>query len=127
MRVVDFMSRRVHTLSPSQSLLEAAQLLSKQDISGAPVIGADGRTLGYLSRTDLVDALAKHGDIAAMRVEEAMSHEIISIPPEATVEEALKTMVYEGVHRVVVRVGEGEPLGILSGLDAFRALTQPRS
>jgi hypothetical protein len=36
-------------------------------------------------------------------------------------------MVYEGVHRVVVRVGEGEPLGILSGLDAFRALTQPRS
>ena len=121
------MSRRVHTLSPSQSLLEAAQLLSKQDISGAPVIGTDGRTLGYLSRTDLVDALAEHGDISALRVEEAMSHEIISIPPEATVEEALKTMVYEGVHRVVVRVGEGEPLGILSGLDAFRALTQPRS
>jgi CBS domain-containing protein len=126
MRVADVMSRRVHTLSPSQSLREAAQLLSKQDISGAPVIDDEGRILGYLSRTDLVDALAEHGDVASLRVEAAMSHEIISVPPGASVEEAAQTMIYEGVHRLVIRAEQGEPLGILSGLDALRALLPPR-
>ncbi|MCS6902094.1 MAG: CBS domain-containing protein [Myxococcales bacterium] len=121
MRVADVMSRRVHTFSPSQSLREAAQLLSKHDISGAPVLDEEGRTLGYLSRTDLIDAMAKHGEIALLRVEDAMSREIVSVEPDATVEEAARTMVYEGVHRVVVRVGQGEPLGILSSLDALRA------
>lgn len=126
MRVAEIMSRRVHTLSQSQSLREAAQLLSKHDISGAPVIDEGGALIGYLSRTDIVDALAEHGEIAAMRVEEAMSREIVSIAPDASLDDALKTMVYEGVHRLVVRVGKGEPQGILSGLDAFRALTQQR-
>jgi CBS domain-containing protein len=126
MRVVDVMSRRIHTLSPSQSLREAAQLLSKHDISGAPVLDEEGRTRGYLSRTDLVDALAEHGEIASLRVEDAMSREIVSVAPDATVEEAAGTMVYEGVHRVVIRAEQGEPLGILSGLDALRVLLPPR-
>jgi branched-chain amino acid transport system permease protein len=124
MRVDAIMSRRVHTLTPSQTLREAAQMLTKHDVSGAPVLDEDSKVLGFLTRTDLVEALARHGEVSSLRVEDAMCNEVVSVTPEASLEEALKTMVYEGVHRLVVLSREGEMVGILSGLDAFRALTQ---
>lgn len=124
MRVAEIMSRRVRTLLQSQSLREAAQFLSRYDISGAPVLDENGIIVGYLSRTDIIEALAHHSEITGLRVESVMSHEIVSIAPDASIDEALNVMVYEGVHRLVVRIGEGEPQGIISSLDALRALTK---
>jgi len=124
MRVVEIMSRRVHTLSPQQTLREVARLISKHDISGGPVVDEAGIVIGYLTRTDIVDALAEHEDAAARLVVDTMSHEVHSISPDADLQDALKIMVFEGVHHLLVREGKGEPQGILSGLDVFSALVK---
>jgi len=38
----DIMTRKVHTTSPEASVQELAQLLSRYDISGVPVVNKDG-------------------------------------------------------------------------------------
>jgi CBS domain-containing protein len=50
----DLMSRDVVTIPQEMSLREAAHLLSRNQISGAPVVDADGRCLGVLCATDFV-------------------------------------------------------------------------
>jgi CBS domain-containing protein len=50
----DLMSRDVITIPHEMSLRAAAHLLFQNQISGAPVVDADGRCIGVLSATDLV-------------------------------------------------------------------------
>ena len=42
------------TLKPAMALTEAARVLVTNDITGAPVLDADGAVVGVLSRTDLL-------------------------------------------------------------------------
>lgn len=50
----DVMSREVITIPQELSLRAAARLLFQNQISGAPVVDADGRCVGVLSATDFV-------------------------------------------------------------------------
>lgn len=50
----DIMSVDVRTISPEATLREAAELLADEHISGVPVV-ANGRVLGVVSATDLLD------------------------------------------------------------------------
>jgi CBS-domain-containing membrane protein len=50
----DLMSRDVITVPQEMSLREAAHLLSRNQVSGAPVVDADGHCIGVLSGTDFV-------------------------------------------------------------------------
>lgn len=118
------MARRVYTLTPGQTLREVAQLLSRHDISGGPVVDDSGTVVGYLTRTDIIDAIARDEDALALRTEDVMSREIHSISPDASLDDALKVMVFEGVHHLLVREGQGEPQGLLSSLDIFQALVK---
>src|SRR5262245_58405041 len=50
----DLMTRDVLTLSQEMSLRDAARLLVRHQIGGAPVVDAQGRCVGVLSATDFV-------------------------------------------------------------------------
>jgi CBS domain-containing protein len=50
----DLMSTHVMTIPHQMSLRDAARLLSRSNISGAPVVDAEGRCLGVLSSSDFV-------------------------------------------------------------------------
>jgi len=50
----DLMKRDVVTISAEMSLQTAAHLFSQEQISGAPVVDAQGRCIGVLSATDFV-------------------------------------------------------------------------
>ena len=53
----DVMVTKVVTLRPEMNLREAAVLLLKKKISGAPVVDSDGNLVGVLSEKDLMTAL----------------------------------------------------------------------
>jgi CBS domain-containing protein len=61
----DLMTRDVVTIPEEMSLPAAARLLSQNQISGAPVVDADGRCIGVLSATDFIHR-AKEGDRGAV-------------------------------------------------------------
>lgn len=57
------------------------------------------------------------------RVEDWMSHGVITVTPDATLREVCSTMTRESVHRVLVRDGEGVQ-GILSAMDVVRKVAE---
>ena len=52
------MTRRVITLRPEMRLVEAAGILLKHSISGAPVVDEDGSLVGLLSEYDCLQSVA---------------------------------------------------------------------
>ena len=52
-KVRDFMNKKVITISPDDTIFEAARKLCKYKISGAPVI-KDGKLVGVISVSDIV-------------------------------------------------------------------------
>ena len=56
--VGEVMSRDPVTISPDKSLKEAAQLMHDRSVHRLPVIDADGRVIGILTRGDVVRAMA---------------------------------------------------------------------
>src|SRR6516162_9012276 len=58
----DLMTSKVRTIAADLPLQEAAQLLSRDQISGAPVVDADGRCIGVLSATDFLHWAERKGD-----------------------------------------------------------------
>lgn len=59
-KVRDVMEKDVVTVPPDMPVRDLVQILAKQRISGAPVIGAEGEILGVVSATDVM-ALAAYG------------------------------------------------------------------
>jgi CBS domain-containing protein len=53
------MTRNVHTIHPDASAQEAASLLSQEHMSGAPVVDANSKVIGIVSRADIVHAVAQ--------------------------------------------------------------------
>jgi predicted transcriptional regulator len=66
----DLMTAPVMTIPHDMSLRQAAGLLSRSSISGAPVVDADGCCLGVLSSSDFVTWAVKAEDGGQKRDDE---------------------------------------------------------
>jgi CBS domain-containing protein len=62
-QVRDVMTRNVIAVAPDQSVLEAAQIMLQNRISGLPVIGADGGLVGIVTEGDFL----RRGEIGTQR------------------------------------------------------------
>jgi CBS domain-containing protein len=72
MEAKDIMTREVVTVSPSLPVKMLANLLIKNQISGAPVADKKGKIVGVVSETDLI---AKKGK----QVKTIMSNKVVQI------------------------------------------------
>ncbi|MDA1017964.1 MAG: CBS domain-containing protein [Planctomycetota bacterium] len=68
------------------------------------------------------DNLSFRGRIPNMQVREVMARGVVTCKPSTPVEEVMRLMVSHHIHRVVV-TDDGHPIGIISTLDALKALT----
>ena len=62
MRVEDFMTRRVVTVTPDTSILSAARLMLDNHVSGLPVVDASAHVVGIISEVDLLREDGKSAD-----------------------------------------------------------------
>ena len=58
--IAKFMTAKVHTVKPQETLMEAAAILSEFRIRQLPVVDDNGVLIGYINRTDIKEAI---GDI----------------------------------------------------------------
>jgi len=126
MRAADIMEKGVVTVSPELPLRDFEELLSGEEISGAPVTDGDGRILGIASKTDIIEALTERACDALelgprLCVADLMTEGAVSVPPDATLAEIARTMVDGRLHRVLVSDGQ-RLLGIVSAFDVLRAV-----
>ena len=115
----DIMTRKVCTIHPEASVQEVAQLLSRERISGAPVINADGMIIGIVTEADIISKVGREG----LRVADIMSHEIIAVKEETPVNEIAKLLAERRIKRVPV-ICNGKPVGIVSRADIVDAVAQ---
>ena len=115
----DIMTRKVCTIHPEASVQEVAQLLSRQRISGAPVVDADGMIIGIVTEADIISKAGPEG----LRVADIMSHEVIAVKEETSVNEIATLLTARKIKRVPV-VRNGKPVGIVSRADIVDAVAQ---
>jgi CBS domain-containing protein len=119
--VRDVMTPAVRTVSPSQSLAEAAEVMKGEDVGSVPVV-EEGRLAGILTDRDIVTrAVAERRDPQTVKVDEVASGELVTVEPEQELDEALALMARHQVRRLPV-VEEGRLVGMLAQADvAFEA------
>ena len=103
----------------SESLIENA-------ISAAPVVDAEGRAIGIVSKTDLLRHYYDREDVVIgmpapeTRARAIMNHAVFTLHEDADLSRAAALMAYEGVHHAVVIGVDGRARGIVSSLDILR-------
>ncbi|HET8563238.1 MAG TPA: CBS domain-containing protein [Candidatus Binatia bacterium] len=116
MEAKDIMTRDVITVSPTLPVKTLANLLIKNQISGAPVADKKGKIVGVVSETDLI---AKKGK----QVKTIMSNKVIQITEETPVEEIARLMTAHKIRRLPVMRGKSL-VGIVSRADVVGAIAR---
>jgi CBS domain-containing protein len=114
MTAKEIMTRDIITVAPDLTVRKLAMTLVKNQISGAPVAGKNGKIVGIVSEADIV---AKKGkDVKAI-----MSKKVISITEDTPVEEIAQLMTKHKIKRLPVMNG-GKVVGIVSRADIVNAI-----
>jgi CBS domain-containing protein len=123
------MTTDVFAVREDVTLRALGAVLLDRGIGGAPVVDEDGRPIGVVSRTDLLDqrfvAGAEVGRLLAGpppsgSVADAMTRAATTVPETASAAEAAAIMVRRGIHRVLVVSDDGRLSGIVTGSDIMR-------
>jgi CBS domain-containing protein len=113
------MTRNIYTISPEASVQEVAQLLSRERMSGAPVVDKDGKLLGIVTQADIIWNVGRDG----LRVADIMNPEIIAVDEKTLVGEIAILMSKRNIKRVPVMCN-GKMVGIISRADLVQAVAQ---
>jgi len=124
LKIGDIMTRDVFTLEATCPADRAAWELSVRGFTGAPVRDDRGRLVGVLSRSDLTDPERHDGALQAKEVQELMTPAMFTLPPSDPVSAAIKLMVREGIHRVIVMDEGRHMVGIVTSTDVLHALVR---
>ncbi len=119
----DMMTAAPRTCSTFSSVLEAVLIFRDADCGAVPIL-EDGKPVGVLTDRDVALALADHPDIVAQPVTVAMSREVFSVKPDATVGEVAEQIAYKSVRRLLVIDSGGQLRGIISWADIAPYLTK---
>jgi CBS domain-containing protein len=143
MKVKNFMTRQVVTVTPETPILDAARLMLDHKISGLPVVNDGGRVVGIISEHDLLRG--GKGDVGTNRphwlrlmieqanladestrfherkVGEVMTPDPVTIAEKASLEEAGRLIEENDIKRLPV-VRDNQLVGIIARADIVRAI-----
>jgi CBS domain-containing protein len=116
------MTPDILAVEADMTLARTAAFLLEQDITGAPVRGADRAIVGFVSTSDLLRAVATTGlagDATAVLetpITELMTPEVYTIDVDAPVRDIAQILIDGGIHRIFVEE-DGELVGTISSSD----------
>lgn len=122
--VAELMTSSPIVVDAAAEVRECAKLMEHHDIGVVGVV-RDERLVGVLTDRDIViRAVANHHirDPRAVPAADIASTEVVTVVPDATIEEAEARMREHAVRRLFIVDDAGKPVGILSwhDLTAFR-------
>ena len=136
----DLMISPVVTIPEGTSLREAARLLHRSGISGAPVVDQEGKCIGVLSSNDFVTWAGTEGlaisflapwgemidieDSPDTEIRHYMTAQPVTVAFTTPIGELAQKMVDAHIHRVLVVAEQGRPCGIVTSTDVLAALAR---
>jgi len=142
MKIKQVMVKKPITVKHNATLEQAAKVLVKNNISGAPVVNKSGKLVGIISEKDLFKAIypnlkdiIQHVSLWLDRkrvrhniekkkdilIDKIMSREVITVKPDTPILKVGSIMLVKRIHRIPV-VDKGKLVGIVSRRDIFRKM-----
>tara|TARA_Y100000052_G_scaffold1389_1_gene1102 strand:+ start:5590 stop:6018 length:429 start_codon:yes stop_codon:yes gene_type:complete len=104
----------VVTVKAKDSLQRSAEILDQNRIGATVAVDAKGKVVGVLSERDIVRRVAEQGaEALKLKVEEAMTRDVLTGTPETTILDGLELMTDRRIRHLPV-IENGELVGIVS-------------
>jgi acetoin utilization protein AcuB len=133
MFVCNYMTSDVITIPPTASVEDALHIMQEKNVQHLPILDFDGKLLGMVSDRDLLlvspsptAALTIHEMLFALsnlKVSEIMPEGMLTVGPQAPLEEAARTMIDNKLDALPVLDG-GRLVGIITEDDIFRTFME---
>ena len=118
-QIRDVMTQNPSSCAPSTAVVEAAKVMAREDVGAVPVVEGD-RLVGVVTDRDVVvRVLAEERDPQATTVGEIVSSDVVSVAPDAGLDEALRLLARHQVRRLPVVEGD-RLVGIVAQADVAR-------
>jgi len=124
--VKDVMATNIVSVTPQTPIYEAAELLIGHNITGLPVIDADGRLVGILSEFDMLRLLIEGEIKKGQKVEDFMSPHVITFEDTISAIEVCEFFLNNPNKRRVPIIHEGKLVGIVTRGDIVRLIVKLR-
>jgi CBS domain-containing protein len=146
--VKEIMTKNVITVTPDLAVDKLAALFWQNNISGAPVVDAEGRVVAVVTESDLIDQAKKiHiptmisfwdsvimlgsaeklekeiGKWTGTTVSDVCSKKVITVDEDTSIEEIATIMSEKNIHTIPVLAGN-ELVGIVGKNDIIRTLAR---
>ncbi|MFH1981692.1 MAG: CBS domain-containing protein [Pseudomonadota bacterium] len=125
-----YITRRVITIGPGESIVAARELMTTHHIRHLPVVDRENRLMGIISDRDIRSALSFQGGDARLEpgaapmVGEIMTTTPLTISPGFTLQDVLLQFYSKKVGAFPVTDEEGRVTGILSDRDLLNCFIQ---
>lgn len=144
----EIMTKEVLTVTTDVTIEGLARILTKHDISGAPVVDEEGKLIGIVTESDLIkmeqrlhiptvinifDAVIYLGSskkfeedikrMAATTVGDIFRKDAVTITESATIEEIATIMTEKNIHHLPV-IKKGKLVGIVGKKDIVKAIAK---
>lgn len=115
MFISELMNRKVITVKEDANVREICRLLSKNHISGLPVVSKSGKLVGFVSERDIIAAVCKP-KFSELTAKKLMTKKVRTITPDSPVMHASKIFAQEKYRHLPVTKG-GKVVGIVTRAD----------
>ncbi|NIM93603.1 MAG: CBS domain-containing protein [Anaerolineales bacterium] len=119
--LLDSKGYEIWSILPNSTVYEALVLLAQMDI-GALLVKDNDKVVGIFSERDYARKIILHGKSSKETlVREVMTHEVISMSPDQTIEECMKVMTNNRIRHIPVQ-HDDEVIGVVSIGDVVNAI-----
>lgn len=129
MYVKDYMTENPITISPDVTLIRALEIMGKNHFHRLPVV-KDGKLVGLITEGLVNETSGKDNTslsiyelnylLSKTYAEEVMIHDVVTISPDAWIEEAAETMLEHEINVLPVVDPAGSVVGIITEKDVFK-------
>ena len=123
-RVEDYMTRRLITFRPDQTMDQVIEVLTTKKISGGPVVDESNKLIGIISEGDCLKEVVrgKYTNTPSLsgKVSEHMTRDVYTIDPKMNIFDVAKLFLEVKLRRFPV-IRDGKLLGQISQRDVMRA------
>ncbi|WP_435622071.1 CBS domain-containing protein [Anoxybacillus eryuanensis] len=99
--VESIMTRQVATVTPDQSVQEAAQLMNEHNVGAIPVV-ENGKVKGMITDRDITLRTTAQGLTPSTPVSQVMTSNVVTGTPNMSVDEAAKVMAKNQIRRLPI-------------------------
>ncbi|MCL4436505.1 MAG: CBS domain-containing protein [Thaumarchaeota archaeon] len=121
-RVRAFMNTKMDAVEVGGSVKEAVKKMVDAEIESV-LVTKGGDPIGIITERDILQRVVYAGANTDKRVEEIMSHPLITVDPLATLGDAAQIMLQKKIRRLLVKEGE-KIVGIITQRDLQRAFME---